>query len=116
MAPDPALSASLKLEGEWSALHYASELTAGTITDLVDRLERLEPMTRVRLLLSALLLPRAKREEFREELQVGGISPGASRLCFCAVYSLFSSSACHWPQSCADLGMYFALPAPLLRT
>ena len=75
MAPDPALSASLKLEGEWSALHYASELTAGSITDLVSRLERLEPMTRVRLLLSALLLPRAKREEFRDELEVSFFLP-----------------------------------------
>ena len=70
MAPDPALSASLKLEGEWSALHYASELTASTVTDLTARLERMEPMTRVRLLLAALLLPRAKREELRDELEV----------------------------------------------
>ena len=116
MAPDPALSASLKLEGEWSALHYASELTAGTITDLVDRLERLEPMTRVRLLLSALLLPRAKREDFREELQVRGLSARASKLCLCAAHSLLSSSARYWPQFCADLGIYIALPVPSLHT
>ena len=70
MAPDSTTVANAKLEGDWSALEFSQELTAGAIEALTASLDKLEPLPRVRLLLAALLLPRAKREELREPLQV----------------------------------------------
>ena len=75
MAPDAAAAALLRLEGDWSALDFAQDLTAQSVEALTASLEKLEPLPRVRLLLAALLLPQAKREELLEPLQV---RPGVS--------------------------------------
>ena len=44
-----------------------------SVEALTASLERLEPLSRVRLLLAALLLPRAKRQELQEPLRVQAV-------------------------------------------
>ena len=81
MAPDAAVTAQLLLEGDWSALEFAQTLNAQSIEALTASLERLEPLPRVRLLLAALLLPRAKREELLEPLQVSAVPQLVAVMC-----------------------------------
>ena len=70
MGPDAATAAQQRLDGDWSALEFAQDLVAESVETLTASLEKLEPLPRVRLLLAALLLPTARREELLEPLQV----------------------------------------------
>ncbi|KAK9830636.1 hypothetical protein WJX81_007675 [Elliptochloris bilobata] len=69
MARDLAHYATSKLQGDWSALAFTKSLSREMLQSLVPRFEKLDPLVRVRLLLAAMLLPPAQREDLAPELQ-----------------------------------------------
>ncbi len=69
MNRDLAHYATSKLQGDWSALAFTKSLTREMLQSLIPRFEKLDPLVRVRLLLAALMLPPAQREELLPELQ-----------------------------------------------
>jgi hypothetical protein len=62
--------AAVKLFGEWSAPDFAKCINKEVIGDLISRFDQLEPLVRMRTLLSCMSLPRAQRLELQTELQV----------------------------------------------
>ena len=70
MNRDVAHYAINKLQGDWSAPDFTKSLTREVLATLVPRFEKLDPLVRVRLLLSALLLPPEARSELSAELKV----------------------------------------------
>ena len=69
MNRDLAHYATSKLQGDWSALAFTKSLTREMLQSLIPRFEKLDPLVRFRLLLAALMLPPAQREELLPELQ-----------------------------------------------
>ena len=71
--------ASAKLQGGWSASDFGKYLNRENLTMLVLRFDKLDPLVRVRLLLSVLALDDATKQSLQPELEVGNSphqSPG----------------------------------------
>ena len=66
---DLASSASTKLAGEWTACAFSSQFSRLKFTDTSSRVESLDPLLRIRLLLSGLYLSQPISPEVRAELQ-----------------------------------------------
>lgn len=66
---DLVSSASTKLAGEWTACAFSSQLLRNGVTDPNGRLEGLDPLIRIRLLLSGLYLPQPLDPEVSTALQ-----------------------------------------------
>jgi hypothetical protein len=59
-----------RLAGDWSAPDFARSLTPALLTELTARFDGLDPLVRVRLLLSVLHLPPDARIGLTAELEV----------------------------------------------
>ncbi len=66
---DLASSASTKLAGEWTACSFSSQLTRNRAADSSGRIESLDPLIRIRLLLSGLYLSQPLSDGVQAELQ-----------------------------------------------
>ena len=81
MIRDLAHYATSKLQGDWSAAAFTKSLSREMLQSLVPRFDKLDPLVRVRLLLAAMLLPRAQREALLPELQVPALLAAYKRAC-----------------------------------
>ena len=70
MHRDIAHFASSKLQGEWSAADFGKYLTKENLQALLPRYDKLEPLVRVRLLLSVIPLDAVAKQSLNPELQV----------------------------------------------
>ena len=61
---------SQKLQGDWSAADFGKHLTAESLKSLLPKYDRLDPLVRVRLLLSVLTLDSKQLASIQEELKV----------------------------------------------
>ncbi|KAK9832251.1 hypothetical protein WJX74_004158 [Apatococcus lobatus] len=66
---DLASSASSKLAGEWTACAFSSQFGRVKLADASSRVESLDPLLQIRLLLSGLYLSQPNSPEVRAELQ-----------------------------------------------
>lgn len=71
MNRDVLLLATSKLSGDWSAPDFSKLLTKEVLQELLPRFEKLDPLVRMRLLLSAMHLPAEARTTMAGELKVG---------------------------------------------
>lgn len=78
MQRDAAYFTSQKLQGDWSATDFSKHLTKENLKALLPKYDRLEPLVRVRLLLSVLSLDKKSLAVIQEELKV--CLPGNARL------------------------------------
>lgn len=70
MSRDVAVQASAKLSGDWSAPEYTKSLTKEVLQELLPRFPKLDPLVRMRLLLSIMSLPTEARANMQQELKV----------------------------------------------
>lgn len=70
MSRDVAIQASAKLSGDWSAPEYAKTLSKETLQELLPRYPKLDPLVRMRLLLSIMSLPVEVKSSMQQELEV----------------------------------------------
>ena len=70
MSRDVAIQASSKLSGDWSAPEYTKSLTKEVLQELLPRFPKLDPLVRMRLLLSVMSLPAEARVGMQQELEV----------------------------------------------
>jgi hypothetical protein len=75
MNRDVLLLATSKLSGDWSAPDFTKSLSKEVLQELLSRFDKLDPLVRVRLLLSAMSLPSEARSSMTEELKVWPIFP-----------------------------------------
>lgn len=66
---DVAATAPGKLAGDWTACAFSSQLIPQRVTNTSGRVENLDPLLRIRLLLSGLYLSQPIVPEVRAELQ-----------------------------------------------
>lgn len=59
-----------KLQGGWSAADFSRYLTAENLKQLLPRIDKFEPLVRVRILLSLLTLDKGVKQACHDELQV----------------------------------------------
>ncbi|EIE26082.1 hypothetical protein COCSUDRAFT_61078 [Coccomyxa subellipsoidea C-169] len=69
MSRDVAIQASAKLSGDWSAPEYTKSLTKEVLQELLPRFPKLDPLVRMRLLLSVMSLPAEARAGMQQELE-----------------------------------------------
>ncbi|CAL8470327.1 g9869 [Coccomyxa elongata] len=69
MSRDVAIQASAKLSGDWSAPEYAKTLSKEVLQELLPRYPKLDPLVRMRLLLSIMSLPAEVKSSMQQELQ-----------------------------------------------
>ena len=73
MLRDIVYFTSQKLQNDWSAADFAKNLTAENLQALLPKYDRLDPLVRVRLLLSVLTVDQKKLAAIETELQVWDI-------------------------------------------
>ena len=76
---DAVVTASSRLDGDWSAPAFARSLTPALVADAAARFDSLDPLVRVRMLLAAMHAPPAVRDGMQEELRVRGEKRAAGR-------------------------------------
>ncbi|BDA44367.1 probable negative elongation factor A at N-terminal half [Coccomyxa sp. Obi] len=69
MSRDVAIQASAKLSGDWSAPEYAKTLSKEVLQELLPRYPKLDPLVRMRLLLSIMSLPAEVKSSMQQELE-----------------------------------------------
>jgi len=70
MSRHVAIQASAKLSGDWSAPDYTKVLTKEQLQELLPHFSKLDPLVRMRLLLSIMSLHAEARSSMQQELEV----------------------------------------------
>ena len=86
MSRDVAIQASAKLSGDWSAPEYAKNLSKEVMQELLPRYPKLDPLVRMRLLLSIMSLPAEVKSSMHQELEVTPVPDPEAKypmLCYC---------------------------------